>query len=114
MNWSDIMTKRAVRSWLGTLCALLALGFADDAAAQDLWYGGSWGVGQSLSDTKDFSDDFSFRNADLEFRIVLGDVSFGASSGWHVFHQELIEATELEEVPVTAAGLQFRTVNTVP
>ncbi len=109
------MMNRAIRSLTGLLAVgVLSIGFAQNAAAQNLWTGGSYGVAQSLSDTKNFSDDFSFRNFDLEFRAYQGGVSIGGTIGWHVFHDKVIEATDLEGVPITAAGLQFRTVNTVP
>ena len=109
------MMNRAIRSLTGLLAVgVLSMGFAQNAAAQNLWYGGSYGVAQSLSDTKTFSDDFSFRNLDLEFRAYQGSVSLGGTIGWHVFHEKVIEATDLQDVPVTAAGLQFRTINTVP
>ncbi len=107
--------NRAKRSMAGLAIGVMSIGFATGAAAQDtVLTGFSWGVGQSLSDTKTFSNDFSFRNADAEIRKIVGQSSFGASIGWHVFHDEVLEARELENYPVTVAGLQFRNVNTIP
>ena len=103
-------------SWAltGLLGLALSLGSVADAAGQ-MMYGASYGLSQSLSDTKDFADDFSFRNFSGEFRQMVGTgASFGASIAWNVFHEERIEATQLEGLPVTASGLQFRTINTVP
>ncbi len=107
--------NRATRSMTRLAIGVMSMGFATGAAAQDaVLTGFSYGVGQSLSDTKTFSNDFSFRNAGAEIRGVMGQTSFGASISWHVFHDEIVEATELEDNPVTASGLQFRNVNTIP
>jgi len=103
-------------SWAltGLLCLALSLGSVADATAQ-VMYGASLGLSQSLSDTKDFADDFSFRNVTGEMRrMVGGNVSIGGSIGWNVFHEERVEQTDIAGIPVTAAGLQFRTINTVP
>lgn len=108
------MTNRT--SWVLTsmLGLTLSIGYVDDAAAQQM-YGGSLGLSQSLSDSKTFADDFSFRNFSTEIRMMIGDrASIGGSIGWNVFHEERDEQTDVPGLPVTASGLQFRTINTVP
>jgi len=98
----------------GLLVGALSVGSAGDLAGQTM-YGGSYGLSQSLSDTKDFANDLSARNLSTEFRTMRGaDMSFGMSIGWHVFHEEVVEQTDLVEIPVSASGLQFRTINHVP
>ena len=109
------MMNRASRFLLGLAVGVLSFALADDAAAQTEWmYGISYGVAQPLSDTKDYTDSFSFRNADAELRGMMGKVSLGLSVGWHVFDDEVETTTDLADQPLTVSGVQLRTVNTVP
>jgi len=103
-------------SWAltGFLGLALSLGSVADAAGQ-MMYGASWGLSQSLSDTKTFADDLSFRNFSGELRRMAGtDASIGLSIAWNVFHEQRRETTQIPGLPVSASGLQFRTVNTIP
>jgi hypothetical protein len=104
------MIKRA-----STILAVAAVFATSGDVAGQTAYGLNFGLSQSQSDSRDFADDFSFRNVTGEFRQMLGDyASVGFSIGWHVFHEERIEQTDLAGIPVTASGLQFRTINTMP
>jgi len=96
------------------MIAALSMGAVGDVAAQTM-YGGWYGLSQSLSDTKDFANDFSFRNVGGETRTMISDdVSIGASIAWHVFHEEQNSTVSLSGIPVDASGLQFRTINALP
>ncbi|MGI9627920.1 MAG: hypothetical protein ACR2QM_13875 [Longimicrobiales bacterium] len=87
---------------------------AQGAEAQ-LVTGGHTGLSQSLSDTKDFASELSFRNAGLETRYMASEgLSFGVSFSWSVFHEQIEGQEDLAQLPVTITGTQFRTVNTLP
>lgn len=102
--------------------SLMILGLT--AASQAQFMGDSYGavtynMGLPVSDTKDFTDAYSWRGMGLEFRKFTKDnMSVGLSLGWNVFHQEVNETSPIlegrSEIGGHATGNQDRTINAFP
>ena len=81
------------RKFLLPALSLVLLGLASAGQAQ--FMGDSYGaitynMGLPMSDTKDFTDAYSWRGMGLEFRkFVKNTTSVGLSLGWNVFHDEV-------------------------
>ncbi len=92
----------------------LSLAAAKDLAAQEWFWGLAYQVTTPSGDTKDFADDFSFRNLGLDGRaFVKPNVSFGFFTAWNVFAEKTSETISIAEV-LDVTGEQFRYINAVP
>jgi len=81
--------------------------------AQDWWWGFSYQTALTAGETKDFIDQFSWRNIGLEGRtMVNANASVGFYFGWNVFNDELDGTVSLGGVDVS--GYQSRYINAVP
>ena len=102
-------TMRAVVAAL-----FLTLVFSAEGRAQQWFWGMEYMVASPSSDTKDFANDFSWRNFGIEGRNLLKDnVSVGLYFGWNVFAEKtdtLITAFQGFDV----SGVQYRYINAFP
>lgn len=104
------MTKTiASLVWAASLCALLA----PRAAAQD-WFGmATWQVSFPTADTKEFTDEVSFRGVGLDFRRTLrGGTSAAVMMAWNVFHERTNGTLDFGYGAVS--GSQDRYINSFP
>ena len=77
-----------------------------------LW-GLSWNLGLPTGETKDYTDDFSFRGIGLEGRkFIKPDLTVGLSFQWQVFWEKVFGTTDQESFTVT--GNQWRYLNLFP
>lgn len=105
--------KNAIRALALTLFLVMA-GSADlQAQIQEWWGAVTYQTALSAGDTKDFVDQFSWRNVGIEGRgMVKENVSVGAFFGWNVFNEEVDGTASLGAVDVS--GYQSRFVNALP
>src|SRR5262245_9195752 len=98
--------------------SLVILGMAPASQAQfagDSYGAITYNMGLPVSDTKDFTDAYSWRGMGLEFRkFVKPTTSVGLSLGWNVFHQEVNGTLEIGNNRGHATGNQDRTINAFP
>ncbi len=93
---------------------LAAIGSTRAEAQQGEWFWGlEYMVATPSSDTKNFTDDFSWRNFAIEGRYVASpNWSVGMLFGWNVFYEQTGETISFGGVDVT--GEQWRYVNAFP
>ena len=91
----------------------LALLLSSGAQAQQWYWGMSYGVSATASDTKDFTDDTSWRNWGVDLlAIVNPNTTVGVSFSWNVFHEVTPTVSSISGIEI--AGTQFRYINSVP
>ena len=94
--------------------SMLLLSFSIPASAQD-WYGAvTYQVAFPTGDTKDFTNEVSFRGMGLDFRkAIQPNTTVGLNLGWNVFHER---TTELLNVGGMGhiSGTQDRYINAFP
>ena len=84
-----------------------------EAQAQEWWWGVTYQTALSAGDTKDFVDQFSWRNVGIEGRTMIKpNLAVGLFFGWNVLHDEMEGTVSLGGVDVS--GYQSRFVNAVP
>jgi len=96
------------------LVALIALA-ASPAASQpgNSSFGLAWSLSLPTGDMKEFTDDFSLRGFNLEYRrFQRSDLAFGLNVGYNVFNEEQDDTFIGENFAVT--GKQWTYINTVP
>jgi len=105
--------KNAIRTVLLALFLVLAGNATAEAQSPEFQWALTYQTALSTGETKDFIDQFSWRNIGLEGRSMLNpDFSVGAFFGWNVFHDELDGTVSLGNVD--ASGYQSRYVNALP
>ncbi len=99
---------------------------AQQAEAQDYFWGVSYLTGLPTGDTSDYIDSFSWRGMGIDFRkLVSGNYSWGISAAWQVYHdREYTTETgtisigedpeDSVEVPGAISGTQLRYLNSFP
>jgi len=89
---------------------------AGTASAQDWLWGLSYGFSVPTGNTKDFADDFSWRNLNLEGRRIDENrkMSLGFLASWNVFFEKGNRTSELLSVPGSVTGTQYRYINSWP
>jgi hypothetical protein len=96
---------------LAVVCLVLL--FAVPAAAQDWFWGATWGVALGDGATGEYIGNESLRNFGIEGRkFVSPKTSVGLSFNWTVFNEKTTEATEIPGGAVW--GTQFRYINAFP
>ena len=91
----------------------LALLLSSAAQAQEWYWGMSYGVSAAVSDTKDFTDDTSWRNWGGDpLSIINPNTTVGVSFSWNVFNGITPTVSSISGIEI--AGTQFRYVNSVP
>ena len=84
-----------------------------DADAQEYFVAISYGTAAPVSDTKEFTDAFSFRGLGVEGRALVNEnVTVGLAFGWNVFDDQL--STVAAVGPADVSGTQFRYINAFP
>jgi len=84
-----------------------------EAQVDGWWWGATYQTALSAGDTKDFVDQFSWRNFGVEGRAILNDkASLGLFLGWNVFNDDVDGTISLGGVDVS--GFQSRFVNAIP
>jgi hypothetical protein len=102
---------QAIRRLLGIVLLLLPLGVGT-AAAQS-WWAFSYQPAAPLSNTQDFTDNFTWRGVGVDYkRMVKPNLTVGLSFGWHVFNQETDDVVSAFGLDIS--GDQFRYVNSWP
>jgi hypothetical protein len=104
-----------------TLClailvaGLLVLSRGSASAQQWLW-GLSYGFATPTGNTKDFADDFSWRNFSVEGRRIDENraMSLGLVASWNVFFEKTDRTSVLPNVPGHVTGTQYRYINSWP
>lgn len=103
---------------LSLAAGLMLLAFAPAGQAQfmgDSYSAITYNMGLPVSDTKDFTNAYSWRGMGLEFRkFTKPNMSAGISLGWNVFHEEVNGTIEIAEGRGHATGNQDRTINAFP
>jgi hypothetical protein len=108
-----MMMKKYINKILLIVFSLLLV----NTAFPQKWYGiVNYQMSAPLGDTKEFTDEFSFRGFGFEFRKALSrDLTAGISLGWNVFYQRTDELIELNtENPGAVYGVQDRYINAFP
>ncbi len=101
------MNKRAL------LAIPLALLISNGAQAQEWYWGLSYGVASTTSDTKDFIDDTSWRNWGLDILArVKPNTAVGMYFGWNVFNDITQEVSTVNNAQI--GGTQYRYINSFP
>ncbi len=93
----------------------IVLLFSNPAQGQDWFTGISYGVAFPTSDTKDFTENTSWRNWSFDVLYELRpNTALGVSFGWNVFNviTDFDDVTSLENVDV--GGIKFRYTNSFP
>ena len=81
------------------------------------WFGAmTYQVSVPLGDTKEYTDNVSWRGFGLDFRYTTSkSTSVGFILGWNVFHERTSEPADIErENPGTITGTQDRYLNAFP
>lgn len=100
-----------MKRYLTAICLVLLA--ATPAAAQDWFWGATWGMSISSGETHDYISETSFRNFGIEGRkFVSPNTSVGLSLNWSVFNEKTTEATQIPGGAI--AGTQFRYINAFP
>ncbi len=102
---------RAIRRFMGIAFLLVPLG-TGTAAAQS-WWALSYQPAAPLSNTQDFTDNFTWRGVGVDYkRMVKPNLTVGLSFGWHVFDEQTDDV--VSAFGVDLSGDQFRYVNSFP
>jgi outer membrane protein W len=105
--------KYAIRVFALALLLVFAANAKASAQAQEWWWGFTYQTALSAGDTKDFVDQFSWRNVGVEARSMINqNASVGVFFGWNVFNKEVDGTIALGAVDVS--GYQSRFINAVP
>lgn len=100
-----------MKRYISAICLVLAA--ATPAAAQDWFWGATWGMSIASGEAYDYISEESFRNFGIEGRkFVAPNTSVGLSLNWSVFNEKTTEATEIPSGAVW--GTQFRYINAFP
>jgi outer membrane protein W len=102
--------------------SLLLLVFAPTSQAQfwgDSYSAITYNMALPLSDTKDFTNAYSWRGMGMEFRkFSKPNLSYGLSLGWNVLHEEVNGTGQIlqgnSNLGGAATGNQDRTINAFP
>ena len=101
-----------------TTLALLALllGSHRNASAKDWLWGASYGFAVPTGNTKDYTNEFSWRNFGVEGRRIneARTMSIGLSASWNVFFEKTTATSTLLNVPGHITGTQYRSINSFP
>lgn len=96
-----------------TAIAALTLLVPATAAAQrtgDKWFGMTWIMSSPTANSKQFTNDYSFRGLGMEWRQFKGSsTSVGLSLAWNCLNEETLETSSIGQVDIT--GDQFRYIN---
>jgi outer membrane protein W len=85
-----------------------------ECRAQEWLWGVEYMVSSSAGDTKDFVNDFSWRNFGVEGRNMVQDnVSVGLYFGWNMFAEKSDSQIVFDET-TTVSGVHYRYVNAFP
>jgi hypothetical protein len=86
------------------------------ASAQDWLWGLAYGFATPTGNTKDFADDFSWRNFTVEARRINENRtnSLGLNASWNVFFEKSNRTSVLPNVPGSVTGTQYRYINSWP
>jgi outer membrane protein W len=92
----------------------LTLLLSGEGRAQEWLWGAEYMVSSSTGETKDFVNDFSWRNFGIEGRNMVEDnVSVGLYFGWNVFAEKTDSLIQFDEA-TAVSGVQFRYINAFP
>jgi outer membrane protein W len=102
--------------WLGSIALLIGLCLAGAGAdAQDLFIGVGYTISQPTSNSKDFTNNTSWRGFTFEWRkFVQPGMSAGFHLGWNVFDERTTRTSEVPEWNASVSGTQFRYMNVWP
>ncbi len=96
-----------------TTALFLALACSAEGRGQEWFWGLEYMVSGTTSDTKQFADDFSWRNFGIEGRNLLNEnMSAGIYIAWNVFANVTDELIRFDNADVS--GVQYRYVNAFP
>jgi outer membrane protein W len=105
--------KYAIRVLALALLLVFVANAKVSAQAQEWWWAFTYQTALSAGDTKDFVDQFSWRNVGVEARSMINqNASVGVFFGWNVFNKEVDGTISLGAVDVS--GYQSRFINAVP
>jgi hypothetical protein len=109
------MMKRHGVSTVLLAVALLCVS-AKIVSAQDWLWGLAYGFATPTGNTKDFADDFSWRNFTVEARRINENRtnSLGLNASWNVFFEKSNRTSVLPSVPGSVTGTQYRYINSWP
>lgn len=98
------------------LISILVFSFSNHGFAQDFFGSVTYQISIPKGDTKNATDETSFRGFGLDYRMpVRKNTTVGFATGWNVFHERTTETIELEtETSGAITGLQDRTINAFP
>jgi hypothetical protein len=101
---------------IALLVAALLLGSQKSASAQEWLWGLAYGFAAPTGNTKEFANDFSWRNFTVEARRINEDrnMSFGFNASWNVFFEKSNRTSVLPNVPGSVTGTQYRYINSWP
>jgi len=107
------MSIMGIKTRIASLALVLVLLGSAEVRAQEWFWAAQYQAALSSGDTKDFTDQFSFRNFAVEGRALLNDkMSAGLFLGWNVFNEEVDGTVNFSGVDIN--GYQFRYVNAIP
>lgn len=86
------------------------------AQAQEWRWGVAYGFAAPVGNTREFADDFSWRNISIEGRRVFPDrnMSVGLTASWNVFAEDGYRTSQLPGVDGALSGYQYRYTNAFP
>ncbi|UCD23781.1 MAG: outer membrane beta-barrel protein [Gemmatimonadota bacterium] len=91
----------------------LTLVLSAESRAQQWFWGMEYMVSTPMSDTKEFANDFSWRNFGIQGRnLVKDNISVGLYFGWNVFAEKTDTLISFQGLDVS--GVQYRYVNAFP
>ena len=102
---------------IASIALFLILGTNSQAEGQyryqEWWWGITYQTSLTTGNTKDFIDQFSWRNVGIEGRTMVNqNASVGLFFGWNVFNDEVDGTVSLGGADIT--GYQTRYMNAVP
>ena len=101
--------------WFVPVLVFLVIPMKQSFAQQ--WYGvATYQISFPAGDTKNFTDEISFRGFGLDFRYtVRQNTTVGMAFGWNVFYQRTTKTAQLEtDNPGAITGTQDRYLNAFP
>jgi hypothetical protein len=109
------MKIKLIKFWqLLTVFALVLLFFSTGYCQKEQWYGSfTYSVSLPQGDTKEFTDEISWRGIGLDYRYVIDRAySVGLFFGWNVFYERREGVSEVENGAIY--GTSDRTLNLFP